>query len=64
MQRVLQGGSNVFNRNSEFPSRTDEARPNQVKRVGVELGEAILRQARIAAALHLALSARRAQQKD
>ncbi|MEE3002430.1 MAG: hypothetical protein VX908_07050 [Planctomycetota bacterium] len=54
----------MFKRNRELQTRTAEARPSQVKSVGTELGEAILRQARIAAALHLALSARRTQRKD
>lgn len=39
-------------------------RPGEVGSLGVELGEAILRQARIAAALHLALSARKVQEEN
>ena len=41
-----------------------KVRPGEVGSIGVELGEAILRQARIAAALHLALSARKVQQEN
>ena len=41
-----------------------KVRPGEVSSLGVELGEAILRQARLAAALHLALSARKVQREN
>ena len=52
--------------NGHIPNQESalKVRPGDVSSPGIELGEAILRQARIAAALHLALSARKVQQEN
>ena len=64
IKRVFQGVQGVFNRNNPDQLHPGEVRPEQMKSLGVELGEAILRQARIAAALHIALSARKDREKQ